>query len=192
MSIIDKDIQDLFRYIEDNNFIALNDFPNIDLYMDQVTRFFETHIQPYGATDDERILTKTMINNYVKHKVISAPERKKYAKDQVILLVLVYSLKHALSISDIKALLTPLREASDANNTRQIESLYEKLRLSQTSLLSTSKEQLSQMADDILGPAPKNEEIMELIFGLALQSSINKQLAEILIHKHFPSKDKEK
>lgn len=44
------------------------DIPNIDLYMDQVTTFMDEHLAGTKRRDEDKILTKTMINNYSKNK----------------------------------------------------------------------------------------------------------------------------
>ncbi|MBE5939713.1 MAG: DUF1836 domain-containing protein [Lachnospiraceae bacterium] len=92
----------------DIDIIDSNDIPNIDLYMDQVTTFMDHHLSHYKRTDDEKILTKTMINNYAKSSLLPSPEKKKYSKDHMILLILIYYFKNILSINDIKKLTDPI------------------------------------------------------------------------------------
>lgn len=86
------------------------DFPNIDLYMDQVTTFMSTHLSNSKLHPDDKILTKTMINNYAKDNILPAPVKKKYSKDHMIVLLCIYYLKNILSINDIQNILNPLTE----------------------------------------------------------------------------------
>lgn len=93
------------------NAISLDDIPNIDLYMDQLTTFMDERLKRSTRhPDTDKILTKTMINNYAKNNLLPPPIRKKYSKDHIILLIFIYYLKNILSISDIQTLLEPLKE----------------------------------------------------------------------------------
>ena len=84
------------------NGIELNEMPELDLYMDQVIQLFENKLGELKRNDEEKILTKTMINNYAKGKLLLPIKNKKYSKEHLILMSLIYNLKGALSISDIK------------------------------------------------------------------------------------------
>lgn len=82
--------------------IKLDEIPEIDLYMDQVIQLFESKLSEQKRNEDEKILTKTMINNYAKGKLLLPIKNKKYSKEHIILMSLIYNLKGALSINDIK------------------------------------------------------------------------------------------
>ena len=78
-----REILDLIRSIQNIDFIKPDDIPNIDLYMDQVTTFMDEHLASSKRFDDDKILTKTMINNYTKNKLIPPPQKKKYSKEHM-------------------------------------------------------------------------------------------------------------
>jgi hypothetical protein len=88
--------------------INLDDFPEIDLYMDQVMQLFESKLSYTKRNPDDKILTKTMINNYAKDNLLMKIKNKKYTKNHLILIGLIYNLKGALSLTDIKTILTPI------------------------------------------------------------------------------------
>ncbi|WP_019244288.1 MULTISPECIES: DUF1836 domain-containing protein [Bacillus] len=88
--------------------ISLEDMPEIDLYMDQVIQLFENKFNDTKRNEEEKVLTKTMINNYAKGKLFVPIKNKKYSKDHLILISLIYQLKGALSIKDIKDTLEKL------------------------------------------------------------------------------------
>ena len=91
--------------------ISLDEMPNIDLYMDQLTTFMDERLKKTTRhPDSDKILTKTMINNYAKNDLLPPPVRKKYSKDHLILLIFIYYLKNILSINDIQTLIEPLKE----------------------------------------------------------------------------------
>ena len=86
-------------HLESN--IKLDEIPEIDLYMDQVIQLFESKLSEQKRKEDEKILTKTMINNYAKGKLLLPIKNKKYSKEHIILMSLIYNLKGALSINEI-------------------------------------------------------------------------------------------
>ena len=76
------------------------ELPNIGLYMDQVVEIIDRILQPLFV-GNEKIITATMINNYVKHKMIAKPEKKKYGRDHIASIITITILKQTLSISEI-------------------------------------------------------------------------------------------
>lgn len=96
------------KMLKSIDYIKTEDIPNIGLYMDQVTTFMDKQLKACKRYDDDKILTKTMINNYAKNNLLPAPEKKKYSKEHVLTLIFIYYFKNILSISDIQALLNPL------------------------------------------------------------------------------------
>lgn len=88
-----------------------HELPNIDLFLEQVVTLINTSLAPYiffgtDAKEDSELLTKTMINNYVKHGIIEPPIKKQYSKSQVAKLFAICVLKQVYSMEDIKKLLT--------------------------------------------------------------------------------------
>ena len=92
------------------DYIRPEEIPNIDLYMDQVTTFMDTQLASTKRYDEDKILTKTMINNYTKNNLLPPPVKKKYSKEHVLLLIFIYYFKNILSIKDIETVLKTLRE----------------------------------------------------------------------------------
>ena len=85
--------------------IRPSEIPNIDLYMDQVTSFMDEQLSSSKRYDDDKILTKTMINNYVKHKLVKAPIKKKYEREQIAYFTLICLLKSVFSLDEISKLI---------------------------------------------------------------------------------------
>ena len=111
MTIDEKDmINSILSSISRIDYIKPEDIPNIDLYMDQVTTFMEEQLAATKRYGDDKILTKTMINNYAKNKLLPPPEKKRYSKEHVLMLIFIYYFKNILSISDIQTLLGPITD----------------------------------------------------------------------------------
>lgn len=102
-------LQSLLDEIKNCNRVKATDIPNIELYMDQVTTFMDDHLGLFKRTDEDKVLTKTMINNYSKYDLLPPTIRKKYTNEHIILMLFIYYMKPILSITDIKELLDPLR-----------------------------------------------------------------------------------
>jgi rRNA processing protein Gar1 len=91
--------------------IHTNDIPGIDLYMDQVTTFLQDNLRGLSRDPEgDKFLTKTMINNYVKNKVLFPPVKKKYNRDHIMLLIVIYYMKSFLSIGDIRSVIGPIMD----------------------------------------------------------------------------------
>lgn len=88
--------------------ITSSEIPDLDLYMDQIMTLFDQHLDDNKRYEDDKLLTKTMINNYSKAKLLSPVKGKKYTKEQIIQMLMIYYLKNSLTIQEIKKILTPL------------------------------------------------------------------------------------
>ncbi len=100
----------LLEELKKIDYVKPEDIPNIGLYMDQVTTFMDSQLQHSKRHDNDKILTKTMINNYAKNDLIPPPEKKKYSKEHVLTLIFIYYFKSILSISDIQSILNPITD----------------------------------------------------------------------------------
>lgn len=88
--------------------VRIADIPDIDLYMDQMLTFLNGKLDPLKRDPEDKLLTKTMINNYTKQQLLMPPKNKKYNKEHILLLILIYQLKNVLSITDIQHLFHPI------------------------------------------------------------------------------------
>ena len=82
-----------------------NELPEIDLYLDQVVNYIEKYLGQYNVNKEDKIITKTMINNYVKQGIMPAPEKKKYSREHIAYLIVICVLKQVYCISDIGKLI---------------------------------------------------------------------------------------
>lgn len=109
--------------------IKPDEIPDIDLYMDQVTTFMDSKLKSTTRyPGEDKILTKTMINNYAKNDLLPPPVKKKYSKEHVLLLIFIYYYKGFLSISDIQTLLRPITDNYfQGENSLKLEDIYEEV-----------------------------------------------------------------
>lgn len=116
-------IDDILKEFQLNNRISEHDIPDLDLYMDQVIQLFDKTFADSKRHGKDKILTKTMINNYAKGGLLPAIKNKKYSKEHIMLLSLIYELKGGLSINDIKETLSGLNEQTQ-NFSADLSSFY--------------------------------------------------------------------
>lgn len=195
------DVQNILESILESlnriDYIRPEDVPNIDLYMDQVTTFMDRQLESSKRYGEDKILTKTMINNYAKNNLLPPPEKKKYSKEHLLLLIFIYYFKNILSISDIQSLLSPLTERYfHTDRSLQLEDIY-------TEVFSLEKSQIEAMKEDLISKygiagetfknAPEEEQdflkLFSFICMLSFDVYVKKQVIEKLIDE-FPEPDK--
>ena len=81
------------------------ELPKIDVYMDQLIALLDEYLSPFQIPGEDSAITATMVNNYVKQKVIMPPKNKKYSRRHIMYLIVLGTLKNVLSISDIAELI---------------------------------------------------------------------------------------
>ncbi len=115
------EMHELLEGLETNYHLMHSDeLPELDLYMDQVVTYLWDQIG--GLTrrpGEDKILTKTMINNYTKAGLLNPPDKKKYNNDHLVSLIYIYMFKNFLSISDVKAVLDPSRRKRGKERLRK-------------------------------------------------------------------------
>ena len=92
-------IHNIMERISGIGYVKPEDIPNIDLYMDQVTTFMDSHLASTRRYPSDKILTKTMINNYAKNNLLPPPVKKKYSKEHLLIMIFIYYFKNFLSIN---------------------------------------------------------------------------------------------
>ncbi len=122
----EKIIADMMDELGKLGHIKAEDIPDIELYMDQVTSFMDSHLKNTSRRpDSDKILTKTMINNYAKNDLLPPPDRKKYSKEHMLLLIFIYYYKGILSMNDIQRLLAPITgEFFHTGKQPDLETIY--------------------------------------------------------------------
>ena len=142
---LDKDdiLKSILEHISDLDYIKTADIPNIELYMDQVTTFMDSQMASSKRYPDDKVLTKTVINNYAKNNLLPSPVRKKYTENHILQLILIYYMKSFLSISDIETMLKPLTQHFwDENSSPNFAEIYSKI-------FSYADNGIKPLADDL-------------------------------------------
>ena len=186
MEKTDKEFQKLKKHIRELirlDFITPDEIPGMELYMDQLTRYMDKHLGSTLRDESDKALTKTMINNYTKNKLIPPPEKKRYSRKHLILLIYIYYLKNVVSINDIRRILGPMIENdfSEDDIIEMYDSIFEMEKL-QYFNTEASVIKSSQIVDKKL---PDNDDEylkkMAFIYLLGYDIFMKKRLMEKLI-----------
>ncbi len=192
-----KSILDSFSHLD---YIKAEDIPNIDLYMDQVTTFMSEHLKDSKRYEQDKVLTKTMINNYAKNHLLPPPSKKKYSKEHLLVMIFIYYFKDFLSFSDIQAILSPLNERFFQSGTDfNMEWIYREvfcLGKKELSVLQNDVQRMYEASMDAFPDAAEEDaeflHTFAMICLLSFDVYIKKQLIEKLIDDCSRQTDEEK
>ena len=184
-------IEEVFKCYTDGSYIKASMLPDLDLYVDQITTFLTRHLAKTIRFEDDKIMTKTMINNYTKNHLLPPPDKKKYSRDHILLMIFIYYFKNFLPISDIKTILGPLTDKyfhKDAD--LNLEAIYTTLFSKEDTFVQEVLENVMQqfhMSADLFPDAPKADQasLREFTFicMLSLDIYLKKQLIEAILDK---------
>lgn len=184
-------IEEVFKCYTDGSYIKASMLPDLDLYVDQITTFLTRHLAKTIRFEDDKIMTKTMINNYTKNHLLPPPDKKKYSRDHILLMIFIYYFKNFLPISDIKTILGPLtnkyfHKDADLN----LEAIYTTLFSKEDTFVQEVLENVMKqfhMSADLFPDAPKADQasLREFTFicMLSLDIYLKKQLIEAILDK---------
>ena len=109
--ILSKWLEDLEKF----SYKDYNELPDIDLYMDQVVTFLDKQLAIFQTSSLDKQITSSMINNYVKGEVVSAPISKKYSREHLALIQEVCTLKQVLTIAEVKQVIDERYRKNEVN-----------------------------------------------------------------------------
>ena len=184
-------IEEVFKRYTDGSYIKASMLPDLDLYVDQITTFLTRHLAKTIRFEDDKIMTKTMINHYTKNHLLPPPDKKKYSRDHILLMIFIYYFKNFLPISDIKTILGPLTDKyfhKDAD--LNLEAIYTTLFSKEDTFVQEVLENVMKqfhMSADLFPDAPKADQasLREFTFIciLSLDIYLKKQLIEAILDK---------
>ena len=164
--------------------LRAEEIPSIDLYLDQITSLMADKLTEGSERFSDRVLTKTMINNYSKDGLISPVNGKKYNKEQILQMLLVYSMKNTLSIGEIKRVLQNVYAAPDYS-----EEMLEKVWRRFLSIKDLERAEAFDNVNDFvtrLELDPDNDaDFFTLLLSLSAWSSYLKTIVQALLEARY-------
>lgn len=186
---IDKNdlLNSILASISRIDYVKSTDIPNIDLYMDQVTSFMEKQLKSTKRYDDDKVLTKTMINNYAKNNLLPAPVKKKYSKEHLLLLTFIYYFKNILSMKDIETLLNPITEKYfQSDEALNISTIYDEVcafEKESTTLLQKDIELMYNNSMETFADASEEDRDYLQLFSFICSLSLDVYVKQLIIEK---------
>lgn len=174
--------------------LMLSDIPAVDLYMEQLISLIDSKFNGFKRDANDKVFTKTMINNYTKLGLLMPPENKKYTREHMILLTLIYNLKNILSINDIKSLFTPVLNniATRDDDIMSLEDIYTTFlylnKIEFDNLYNSFVQKMDLIKDKTEGVEKDNKDTAQLflfVILLVAHSNAQKRLAERIIDEFF-------
>lgn len=185
----DNVLESILESLSRIDYIHPADIPNIELYMDQVTTFMDAHLSSTKRYEEDKILTKTMINNYAKNNLMPPPNKKKYSREHILVLTFIYYFKNILAIKDIETLLKPLTDKYfSTSEDFDLTAIYEEICSVEKSQIPSLCEEMKATfarAQNSFPEAPEKEraylQTFSLICGLGFDVYVKKQIIEKLL-----------
>ena len=183
-------LNSILQSLDHVDYIRPEEIPNIELYMDQVTTFMDDHFSSTKRYGNDKILTKTMINNYTKNNLLPPSVKKKYSKEHVLLLILIYYFKNILSIKDIEIVLKPLREKYfSQDNEVKLSDLYKEICEMEKSRIEPMKASVQEayeksraaFSDMAQGEDQEELKLFEFICSLSFDVYLKKMMIEKIV-----------
>lgn len=184
----DEMIEKMMEDLDGLDHVKTDEIPDIDLYMDQVTSFMDKHLSNTCRNPEtDKILTKTMINNYAKNHILPAPEKKKYSKEHMILLIFIYYYKGVLSMNDVRKVLEPLTDGSNGSITEtDLESIYNTVFSEEPQEISNIKKETEEQyerAKKHFAAADNGEKEKLQLFSMLCMMSFDVYIKKMLIER---------
>ena len=177
--------------------IQAKDFPDMELYMDQAAMYMNKKLEIYQKADEEPVMTKALISNYVKHDMIPKPNKKKYSRDHLAMLTLVYYLKGVLQVQEIEDLMKPLIDNYNAEFAEHydllkmyngIEQLYNEQRADIVDEVNKDIDGIKKFLNKYENVDDDAAELFMLISLLAMKADAQRYIVQKLMDEYFTSK----
>lgn len=186
--------QDIINRLALGKQIPVGEIPKIDLYIDQVIQLFDSGFSETKRKSKDKILTKTMINNYAKGKIFYPVSNKRYSRNHVMLISLIYQMKSALSINDVKRVLAGINEKA-AQKEMDLSAFYEsylEIQLANDEVFQVNLEQQVTKVQSGSGDFGEDRAEIEkvlLIASLVHMSNLYRRAAETLVDEMAEGKE---
>ena len=187
-------LQSMLQLLNRISYVKPEQIPDLDLYMDQVTGFMDEHLKKVKRHPDDKALTKTMINNYTKARILPPPVKKKYSKEHLFMLLFVYYYKGILSLDDLNTVLTPLHEKHfGQEKTPNIDLIYREVFALEASQMDVLKKDIKQKFalseqtfskdKQAFSKLPENERAELQMFAFICELAFDVYLKKLLMEK---------
>ena len=167
--------RDTLKMLKDNggrSFPKWEDFPGVNLYMDQVTELVNKYMEKIAPPGADAVITASMINNYVKSKLMPPPVKKRYSKLHLAYIIIICTLKQTFGVSSLEKILP------DEMGEEDIKKFYDVFALSCEAAYSKALSDMEKLSDSC------GDDTELFILRLMAEADVKKTIIEsILVEK---------
>ena len=182
----EQDLKRIVAFAVDDADLRSDEIPAIDLYLDQIISLVTEKNNQASAMFEDRTLTSTMINNYSKDGLIAPIKGKKYSKEHIIQMLLIYSLKNTLSIGCIRRILQGVYHQDVAFDGKKLTAGYDAF----LALKEQNRQKSFDITQDILSENSLSLEddfdFFVFLLGLVSLSADLKNISIALLNERYP------
>lgn len=169
------------RYIKELHLPRYDELPSLELYMDQVIVLLNQYLRHFVfAASEDKLITPSMVNNYVKMKLLPAPVKKKYGRTHLACLIMICTLKQTLSISVIKRMLPVGDEDEVCRQYDEFVSTHQRLSNLFAQQVMDASEEIFNLSFD------RGNEVANLAMSAGLASAFGRLLTEKIVALQLP------
>lgn len=184
-------LSELIRTAVDDADLVSAEIPSIDLYLEQILSLVADKNRQGNAAAD-RTLTKNMINNYSKDGLITPVKGKKYTKEQIVQMLVVYLLKNTLSIEEIGRVMEAIYAKEDYSGEKLIHAYDKAIAIKQS-----QKNRCPELVEQIIAEEELNtqdgEDYFVALLATASLSVYFRNIARAMLEEYpMPESDEEK
>ncbi len=182
-------------------FIQSEKLPELDLYVDQAETLLFNQLSELDGKMPEKLVSRTAISNYVKNGMIAKPDGKRYSKDHMEMIAIVYYLRGLFKIEEVIHLMKPLVENYNSKYEDKIDPsvIYETARKVNNKTFGNFAKMVDSDITDIKKSLEETDiaddermEILTFILTLCMKANMEKYLASMLMETYFKAPDMEK
>ncbi len=151
------------------------EIPDLEIYMDQLTTYLDKRLSFYSREAEAPFITRSMVNNYSKARLLPPPVSKRYSRIHMMVLSLICQLKRLFTIQDLGRLLAPVSQE------KQAEGLYRLFLEAQREVFARTPEMTRELLAPRDGEGDGLEEKSALVVQLAVRAQRDLLLAERIL-----------
>lgn len=164
--------------------LGIDEIPDLDLYMDQIISLINYSLEGNKRDPEDKLITKTMINNYTKEGLLPPAKGKKYTMEHMLRLLIVLSMKNTLSLGDIKVVMQNLSE-TEHYSVESLEDTYTNYLMLKKQIRASVENSILTLIDIENIDAAQKEDLLLLLLGFTSMADEMKRIAEKMIDTYF-------
>jgi DNA-binding transcriptional MerR regulator len=181
--------------------IGIEEYPDFELYVDQASTFMNQKLAAYKRNEKDQVITNTMIKNYTKHKMMPGSTNRKYSKEHLIFLSMIFYLKRNFQMDEIEKVMKPLIENFNSDFDEKIDflTIYQGILDCQKKERELFQGKIKSEIESIKNSLNRSDlsdddmlEVFMLITSLSMKADAQRFVAEKLLDEYFVKPTKEK